>query len=134
VVPFGGHITWRVFLLLPLTAIFTVFNLGVALVVARLTVHFRDLSQLMPFITRILFYTAGVFFDPVSVLKHHPTALTAYHLYPLNEVLAIGRSLLIPGHHAPLYYWWALTIWAVVALVFGIFYFWSAEERYGRDE
>lgn len=134
VLPFGGQISWRLLLLLPLTAIFTVFNVGVALIVARLTVHFRDLSQLMPFITRILFYTSGVFFDPVSVLQRYPGALTAYHLYPLNQVLALGRSLLIPGHVAPLYYWWVLAIWAVVMLAFGIIYFWSAEERYGRDE
>lgn len=134
IVPFGGHMTWRALLLLPLTALFTVFNLGVALVVARLTVHFRDLSQLMPFITRILFYTAGVFFDPVSVLQGHPIALAAYHLYPLNQVLAIGRSTVIPGYEAPLYYWWVLAIWSVAMLVFGLVYFWSAEERYGRDE
>ncbi len=134
VLPFGGRITWRVLLLVPLTAIFAVFNLGVALIVARLTVHFRDLSQLMPFITRILFYTAGVFFDPISVLEGHPWALTLYHLYPLNEVLSLGRSLLIPGYEAPTYYWWVLSAWAVVTLVFGVIYFWSAEERYGRDE
>lgn len=134
VLPFGGQITWRVLLLVPLTAIFTVFNVGVALIVARLTVHFRDLSQLMPFITRILFYTSGVFFDPISVLQRYPAALTAYHLYPLNQVLALGRSLLIPGHVAPFYYWWVLALWAVVMLAFGIIYFWSAEERYGRDE
>lgn len=134
VLPFGGHLSWRFLLMVPLTLIFTVFNLGVALVTARLTVHFRDLSQLMPFITRILFYTAGVFFDPTNALRHHPKALLAYHLYPLNEVLALSRSLLIPGHTVPLYYWWVLSLWAVVVLVYGIYYFWSAEERYGRDE
>ena len=134
VLPFGGHLTWRALLLVPLTALFTVFNVGVALVVARLTVHFRDLSQLMPFITRILFYTAGVFFDPMNVLAGNRVATTIYHLYPLNQVLALGRSFLLPGYEAPLYYWWVLAIWAVVMLVVGVVYFWSAEERYGRDE
>ena len=134
VVHFGGEFTWRALLLLPLTAIFTVFNAGVALVVARLTVHFRDLSQLMPFITRILFYTAGVFFDPMSVLQGSRLATWAYHMYPLNQVLSLGRSFVLPGYEAPLYYWWVLALWAVAMLVFGVVYFWSAEERYGRDE
>ena len=41
----------------------TMFNLGVAFIAARLTIHVRDLAQLIPFISRVLFYISGVFFS-----------------------------------------------------------------------
>jgi len=44
----GAPITVEWLLMIPLVAIFTVFNLGVALIAARLTVHVRDLTQLPP--------------------------------------------------------------------------------------
>jgi len=40
----------------------TLFNIGVACLAARLTIHLRDIAQLIPFITRIIFYMSGIFF------------------------------------------------------------------------
>ena len=47
ILPFMGHppsTEWL--LMLPLLALFTLFNAGVAMIAARLTVHVRDLTQL----------------------------------------------------------------------------------------
>ena len=46
-----GHFpSWHWLLMIPLVALFTLFNTGVALFTARLTVHFRDLTQILPFV------------------------------------------------------------------------------------
>ena len=125
------NLSW--FLFIPLIALFYLFNQGVALIFARLTVHVRDLSQFVPFISRLIFYTSGVFFDPRTVLEPYPTLQAIYAWHPLNEVLAIARGILLDEYSIPWDYWWKLAIWAVVILVVGTVFFWKAEERYGRE-
>lgn len=125
------NLSW--FLFIPLIALFYLFNQGVALIFARLTVHVRDLSQFVPFISRLIFYTSGVFFDPRTVLEPYPTLQALYAWHPLNEVLSIARGILLDEYTIPWDYWWKLAIWAVVILVVGTVFFWKAEERYGRE-
>ncbi len=49
-------------LIIPTYAAMSLFCAGVAFLAARLTVHLRDLTQLIPFITRIIFYMSGLFY------------------------------------------------------------------------
>lgn len=132
--PILGH--WpnlRWLLMLPLLAIYTVFNAGVAMFVARLTVHVRDLTQFLPFVTRILFYTSGVLFSVDRVFEEHPWVIQVYNFHPIYQVLRIARSALMGEEAYNPMYWWYFSAWAVVALVVGLLFFWFAEERYGRD-
>ena len=69
VLAFGTMPHWEWLLLIPLIALFTVFNTGLTLITARLTVHFRDLTQLLPFISRFFFYTSGIFFSVEQALR-----------------------------------------------------------------
>ncbi|EMY34377.1 capsular polysaccharide/lipopolysaccharide/teichoic acids ABC transporter inner membrane subunit [Arthrobacter crystallopoietes BAB-32] len=128
----GAPIRPEWLLVIPLVAIFTVFNLGVALIGARLTVHIRDLTQLLPLVTRILFYTSGVLFSIDRILAPYPWAVALFDFHPLHEVLSIARGLLMPGVEFDPVYWLYFSVWAVVVFVAGILFFWSAEERYGR--
>jgi teichoic acid transport system permease protein len=129
-----GHLpTWRWLLMIPLIALFTMFNTGVALVTARLTVHFRDLTQILPFVSRILFYTSGALFDVTKIFAQHPWIIAVYDWHPIYQTLVISRSLLMgEGSYDPMY-WVYLSVWAVVALVLGFVFFWAAEEQYGRQ-
>nr|WP_236865676.1 ABC transporter permease [Brevibacterium daeguense] len=129
----GARPNWGWLLFIPLIFLFYLFNQGVALIFARLTVHVRDLSQFIPFISRMIFYTSGVFFDPRTVLEPYPTLMQIYDWHPLHEVLSIARGILLDEYTIPWDYWWKLALWAVVILVVGIVFFWKAEERYGRE-
>lgn len=132
--PFLGHppsLHWL--LMIPLLAIFTVFNAGVAMFVARVTVHVQDLTQFLPFVTRILFYTSGVLFNVDTIFKDHPWVLQLYNFHPIYQVLKIARSILMGNQTYDPMYWWYFSAWAVVAFVGGLLFFWVAEERYGRD-
>ena len=120
-------------LMVPLLFLFTLFNTGVALIAARLTVHVRDLTQLLPFISRILFYTSGVLFNVNGVLAGNPTLLRLYDFHPLYQVLEMARAALMGGHTYDPMYWVYFSAWAVVTFVVGLLFFWVAEERYGRD-
>jgi len=133
VVAFGSPPRPQWLLMIPLVALFTIFNTGIALIGARLTVIINDLTQLLPFVSRVLFYTSGVLFQPDRILKNYPRILELFDLHPIHEVLTIARALLLPETHSyqPVF-WLYLSIWSVVMLVIGVLTFWAAEERYGR--
>lgn len=129
----GHYPTWEWLAMVPLLLLFSLFNAGIAMIGARLTVHVTDLSQLLPFISRILFYTSGVLFDVNRLLANHPALVTLYDFHPIYQVLTIARGSLMTGYTYDPMYWVYLSWWAVGTSVFGLLYFWVAEERYGRD-
>jgi teichoic acid transport system permease protein len=128
----GAPISVEWLLIAPLVAIFTVFNLGIALIAARLTVHVRDLTQLLPLVTRILFYTSGVLFAIDRILASHPWAVRIFDFHPLHEMLSIARGILMPGMDYDPMYWLYFSVWSVAVFLAGVLFFWVAEERYGR--
>ena len=133
ILPFMGHppsTEWL--LMLPLLALFTLFNAGVAMIAARLTVHVRDLTQLLPFITRLLFYTSGELFNVSRIFDQWPWVIRLYDFHPVYQVLQLARSVLM-GIEVDSNYWLYFSIYAVVTFVVGLVFFWVAEERYGRD-
>lgn len=129
----GHYPTWDWLLMAPLLLLYLIFNTGVALVTARLTVHFRDLTQILPFVSRLLFYTSGALFDVEKLFSSHPWIMQIYEWHPIYQTLTIARSLLMTHAGYDYSFWLHLSIWAVFACVAGFIFFWRAEERYGRD-
>lgn len=121
-------------LLFPLVALFCIFNAGVTMFTARLTVHFRDLTQLLPFASRLLFYTSGIFYSLDLAFANNPTFLKIIAFQPIHEFLSLGRSVFLdePGFRAPTEFWLYAAAWSAVSIVVGSLFFWAAEERYGR--
>lgn len=136
VAAFGHTISWTWLLLVPLVLLLLGFNTGLALVTARLTVHVRDLTNLLPFLTRITFYTAGIFYSIEERFADEPIVLRIADAVPIHEFLSLARAILLDG---PLYevrpeYWLYATAWTIGMLVVGSVFFWAAEERYGRTD
>ena len=127
-------------LVIPALLLMTLFNLGVAFIAARLTTVIRDVTQLIPFVTRILFYLSGIFYRTSSIGHGHPRiefilAINPVHVYiTLCRVALLGNSpdIVGPAWH-PVQMWLLGAAWGVVMLVIGFLYFWRAEDRYGRD-
>jgi teichoic acid transport system permease protein len=129
----GQQISFSWLLLIPIVALMIIFGFGVAALSARLTVQIQDLSKLIPFITRIMFYVSGIFFSPTKVLGHYPVALKIAELNPVYVYISLARGVTISGYSATTQDWIAGIVWAVIALVAGTWFFWRAEERYGRE-
>jgi teichoic acid transport system permease protein len=134
IVVLGARPSTSWLLMVPLIALFTLFNTGVALIGARLTVHVRDLTEILPLITRILFYTSGVLFSVDRILGAFPWAVRAFDFHPIYEVLSIARGLLMPDTTYDPAYWAYFSGWAVAVFLVGLLFFWVAEERYGRAD
>jgi len=128
----GHYPSFQWLLLIPLIVLLTLFCSGAAMLAARVTVHLRDLSQLIPVISRLLFYTSGVLFDVNKIFTGHPLVVTLYNFHPLYQVLRIARGVMM-GTDYPLHYWIDFSAWSVAVFILGLIYFWAAEERYGSE-
>lgn len=130
----GVYPTTRWLLLIPIVFLLTIFNAGVTMFTARLTVHFRDLTQLLPFAARLLFYTSGVFYSLDLAFAGNELALRIIDAQPIHEFLSLTRSVFLdePGFTAKPEFWLYASLWSVGAIVIGSIFFWAAEERYGR--
>ncbi|WP_283139036.1 ABC transporter permease [Rhizohabitans arisaemae] len=146
IIPITGETPTFYWLLVPVAlALQTLFNMGAGLAMARVGATLRDVSQLLPFIMRTWLYASGVFFSIPSRLKqaHAPEWVSwILEFNPATVFIDLMRGLLItsyrvpkPGYGPPpdmTRIWLFALFWAVFALVVGFWYFWRAEERYGR--
>ncbi|UUN30420.1 ABC transporter permease [Streptomyces sp. FIT100] len=136
VLAFGSFPSLSWLLALPALALQFVFNVGLALVMARLGSKTPDLAQLMPFIMRTWMYGSGVMFSIKVMLEDKPAWIAEVLMYnPAAVYMDLIRFALIDGYDSsnlPSHVWLAGLLWAVLAGVAGFVYFWKAEERYGR--
>jgi teichoic acid transport system permease protein len=126
--------TWSWLLLVPAIMLLYLFCTGCALIVARLVAEIRDISNLLPFVTRLLFYLSGVFFSISTRFGDALGPLLPYAEHqPVAVYLYLARSAMMPEFNIDGTMWLAGAGWAVLFLVGGFVFFWRAEERYGRD-
>lgn len=130
----GNPLTWNWLLLPVLLTLMIMFCFGVALFTARLNAQARDLGKLIPFIVRIAFYVSGVFFAVDKVLGQWPTVLAVFQFNPFYDFIQLARGLLVQGYEPSLQLWLLCIGWALFMPIFGLVFFWKAEEVYGRDD
>lgn len=127
----GQAPAWTWLLLVPLTMLVVVFNVGLALGASQLTVRFRDLDELLPFVLRLWFYLSGVLY-PVSLVEDKLGGAwkTVFELNPANVYITIGRDALMSGS-ADLERWAIGTGWAIVVVSVTFLFFRRHELEYG---
>ncbi|MGW4702561.1 ABC transporter permease [Streptomyces sp. NPDC004285] len=133
---FGSYPSLRWLLLIPALLLQFVFNTGLSMIVARMGAKTPDLAQLMPFIMRTWMYASGVMFSISAMLADKPAWIAKVLLYnPAAVYMDLIRYALIEGYGAenlPSHVWITALAWALLFGIGGFFYFWKAEERYGR--
>jgi teichoic acid transport system permease protein len=127
------EITWGWLALIPILFLMMMFAAGLAMIAARLTAQVRDLSKLLPFVTRIFFYVSGIFFSVDKVLENHPEIYAIVKWNPVYDYIEIARGALVRGYTMETDIWIACIVWAFATFIFGSIFFWKAEEEYGRD-
>ena len=127
----GVSLSWL--LVLPLVAIQFVFNLGAALFVARAADRVPDLTNLLPFVFRILFYMSGVLFL-VDRFVTDPAIKALFVLNPLYCFVSIPREYMLStlDQQDVVLMWVSVSVWALAAFVIGLVVFRSGESEYGR--
>lgn len=138
-VAFGHYPSFLWLLVVPALALQFLFNVGVALIMARLGEKTPDLAQLMPFVLRTWMYGSGVMFPLQWMLLHKAGAsellTNIVGANPAAVYMEIMRYALVDGPHNNSlagYTWYLALGWALVVGIGGFVFFWRAEERYGR--
>jgi teichoic acid transport system permease protein len=121
----------RWLVLVPLLAVQFVFNLGASFIAARLTTHFVDVIQILPFFFRLVLYASGVIFNVTSYVDEGSGVRVLFVLNPMYCFITIGRWAMMGGD---LDLWVVLsgTVWSFALCVGGFLFFRAAEERYAR--
>jgi len=81
-------------ILIPTVVIHLMFNLGLSMLVARLAVPFRDLNNLVPYITRMWLYLSPILYGPSTLKKAPEWAQRIAELNPLMPILRLYRYAL----------------------------------------
>ena len=111
--------TWNLFLL-PLFFIFMLsVPAGVGMWLSALAIRFRDVKFALPFVVRMLIYSAPIVYSAASIPE---TYRMIYSLNPIVGVIEGYRSCLL-GTPMPWTYIWPGIITAVIILISGALYF-----------
>lgn len=128
----GTSPKWTWLGIIPILLLFSVFNMGVALICARITVHVRDFTHILPIVGRVMMYTSGVLFSAERLLNTWPWMIAVFDVHPIYQTLQIARGMIMDNVAYAPSAWLVVTCWSVGMLIVGLVYFWKAEERYGR--
>jgi lipopolysaccharide transport system permease protein len=113
-------------LLSPLIIIGTALPaLAVGLIVAAITVHYRDLQQVLPFFTQTLLFATPVIY-PTGILQRYEWMI---YLNPVAGFVQAHRAAVVDQPFDWLGIGISLSV-SVVLLVFGLFYFTRAERQF----
>lgn len=121
------HLGWV--LIFPIAGIQLFFNWGLAFFSARITVHFRDTEQFLPYVTRIWLYLSGVLFGVERISD--PVKRTIFELNPPYAYIKLTRDLIF-GNPIELRFVGLAVGWAVVMFVAGFLFFWQYEGEYAH--
>jgi teichoic acid transport system permease protein len=99
----GEPVTWYWLLLLPALLLQGTFNMGAALLMARLGAGAQDFSQLIPFLTRVWRYFCGVMYSVTSLPSYATLPDWAKDLISLNPAavyISLARYALMSTQRA----------------------------------
>jgi lipopolysaccharide transport system permease protein len=123
----GATFNYNIIFLPLLIAIIVFTVLGFGMLAAAVAVHFRDVLQIMGYVTTTLMYASPVVY-PVSLVPSEYRLI--YSLNPMVGVIEGFRSALLSTRPMP---WDLIAMAAVVSisgLLIGVIYFKSAESKF----
>ena len=123
--------SWAWLWVVPITLLQALFSLGLALFASRLTFHFRDIQNILPYVMRLLFYMSGIIFPLGTFTSDKPTLRALLEANPINGIVRLTRDAALLGTTDPAT-WATVGAWTLALLVGGFAFFRAAETEYGR--
>jgi teichoic acid transport system permease protein len=95
----GEPLTWYWLLLVPVLVMQATFNMGAALILARVGAGAQDVTQLVPFLTRIWRYFCGVMYSIASLPATLPEwAKNVLSLNPAAVYISLTRNAIMSSY------------------------------------
>lgn len=128
----GEEPGWTWGLVFPVFFFQFLFNTGLALFMARMADHLRDLTQLVPYGLRVWGMLSGVFYPVTKRLEGHPLLFDIMQFNPAYLFMELPRRAILDNAAPTAQQWSILIAWSIVMLVVGFFFFLRRENEYGR--
>ena len=111
--------TWNLLLFPLFVVLMMAIPLGIGLWLSSLAIRFRDVRHTMPFLVRMLIYTAPIVYSSSSIPEEYRI------LYSLNPIVAVieGFRACFLGTQVPWNYIWPGIITTLILIISGAFYF-----------
>lgn len=129
----GEGISWTWAIVPVVVTLQFLFNLGGALLVARVADRIRDIANVLPFLFRLAFYVSGVLFL-VDRFVTDPRLKSLFVINPFYSFVSLPREYMLTTiDHANVGWMWVSVLsWTVVSLTLGLIVFRAGEKSYGR--
>ena len=111
--------TWNLFLFPLFFALMISIPAGLGMWLSALAIRFRDVKFAMPFVVRMLIYSAPIVYSAVAIPEKYRI------LYSLNPIVGVieGYRACLLGTSVPWLYIWPGIITALIIFFSGAFYF-----------
>jgi teichoic acid transport system permease protein len=129
----GIELSWL--LVVPIVALQALFNLGLAMITARLAFQYRDVQNLLPHLLRFWMYFSGLFFTVEFVIDaagDDSPLIPVFEANPGYIFMTLMRDALLREHHAAWWMWPAVIGWTALMVSGGFVFFRGREVEYGR--
>ena len=123
----GLPISWQMLWALPIFMIAVVMALGMAILISCVNVYFRDVSSMLPYLTRSLLYLSPILYEASSVSDQIKSVQIANPIFYLldswSRVVVHAQSPTIFGLiHA--------SVWALIIFFIGTYFFLTRERDF----
>jgi teichoic acid transport system permease protein len=123
----GLPYSWQMLWAIPVLLIAIVMSLGMAILISCINVYFRDISSMLPYLTRSLLYLSPILYEASkispSIRKYEIVNPIFYLLDSWSRVMVHAQS---PTLHGMLH----ATIFALVIFIVGTYFFLSRERDF----
>lgn len=129
----GVTFSWT-WLLLPLQLVLTViFGSALGLLLTQPMARIRDLTEVLPIVTRVIMFTSGIFFDVTTRFASVPEPIHSIAVNsPIALLLDLTRGLFIESDLPSRSQIYGLVSSTIVLAFIGVVLFWRGERR-GRS-
>lgn len=122
---------------IPVLVLLSLFNLGGALIAARLADRVKDIENVLPFLFRLLFYGSGVLFladSFIGDLDNPELWRLLFVLNPLYCFVSLTRHYTMTSitQEQVGLMWLSAGAWTLAIVVGGLLFFRAGERTYGR--
>jgi len=123
----GLPYSWRMLWAIPILLISLVMALGMAILISCINVYFRDISSMLPYLTRSLLYLSPVLYEATNISARIKALEIANPIfYLLDSWSRVVVHAQAPSMHGLLH----AALWAILIFASGTYFFLSRERDF----
>ena len=123
----GLPYSWQMFWAFPILLIAVVMSLGMAILISCINVYFRDISSMLPYLTRSLLYLSPILYEASKISE----SIKQYQVVnPIFYLLDSWSRVLVHAEAPTLYGMLHATVFALTIFIVGTYFFLSRERDF----